>query len=196
MIKLITAPTTEPISLTEAKLHLKVDNSDDDTLISSLIKAARQSAENFTNRALSSQVLELILDDFPEKEIVLPRPPVETLTSIKYTNCEGVESTLDSHDYISFIEAEPAVIVPAYGKSFPYFTPYPKGAVKIRYTAGYKTSGTEARLIIPEAIKQALLLIIGSYYENREDLLSKGHILKSLPFGAEYLLYQFRIWSL
>jgi uncharacterized phiE125 gp8 family phage protein len=94
MIKLITAPKTEPISLVEAKLHLRVTTNDDDTLISSLIKAARQSAENFTNRALASQVLELILDDFPEKEIILPKPPVETVTSIKYTDCEGVESTL------------------------------------------------------------------------------------------------------
>ena len=190
MIKLITAPKTEPISLVEAKLHLRVTTNDDDTLISSLIKAARQSAENFTNRALASQVLELILDDFPEKEIVLPKPPVETVTSIKYTDCEGVESTLNIADYISFLEAEPAVIVPAYGGSFPYFNPYPKGAVKIRYTAGYKISGTEARLIIPEAIKQALLLIIGSYYENREDSQV------SIPTQAEYLLYQYRIWSL
>jgi len=194
-LKIITAAATEPISLTEAKLHLKVENIADDNLITMLIKASRQSAENFTHRALASQVLELVLDEFPENDIVLPRPPVESVTSVKYKDHEGTETTVSSADYIAFTDADPAVVVPAYSKYWPSFTPYPKGAVRVRYTAGYKTTGSDPNLIIPEAIKQGLLLAIGNYYENREDLLAKGHIPKSLPLGVEYLLYQYRVWD-
>ncbi len=193
-LKLITAATIEPVSLTEAKAHLRVTSTDEDTLIGIIIKAARQSAESMTRRSLASQVFELSLDDFPEEEIVLPMPPVESITSIKYKDSDGVETTWDSSKYV-FYNSEPAKIIPVYGEVFPSFTPYPAGAVKIRFTAGYKTSGTDISLIIPEAIKQALLLLIGSFYENREDLLSKGHIPKSLPFGVDALLYPYRIWG-
>jgi len=193
-LKLITAATIEPVSLTEAKAHLRVTSTDEDTLIDIIIKAARQSAESMTRRSLASQVFELSLDDFPEEEIVLPMPPVESITSIKYKDSDGVETTWDSSKYV-FYNSEPAKIIPVYGEVFPSFTPYPAGAVKIRFTAGYKTSGTDISLIIPEAIKQALLLLIGSFYENREDLLSKGHIPKSLPFGVDALLYPYRIWG-
>ncbi|HAS91524.1 MAG TPA: hypothetical protein DCS12_04545 [Clostridiales bacterium] len=193
-LKLITAATIEPVSLMEAKAHLRVTSTDEDTLIGIIIKAARQSAESMTRRSLASQVFELSLDDFPEEEIVLPMPPVESITSIKYKDSDGVETTWDSSKYV-FYNSEPAKIIPVYGEVFPSFTPYPAGAVKIRFTAGYKTSGTDISLIIPEAIKQALLLLIGSFYENREDLLSKGHIPKSLPFGVDALLYPYRIWG-
>ncbi|MFA5433133.1 MAG: head-tail connector protein [Candidatus Paceibacterota bacterium] len=193
-LKLITAATTEPISLTEAKAHLRVTSTDEDTLIGAIIKAARQSAESMTRRSLASQVFEIALDDFPEEEIILPMPPVESITSIKYKNSDGVETTWDSAKYV-FYNSEPAKIIPAYGEVFPSFTPYPAGAVKVRFIAGYKTSGADVSLVMPEAIKQALLLLIGSFYENREDLLSKGHIPKSLPFGVDALLYPYRIWG-
>ncbi len=193
-LKLITAATTEPISIAEAKDHLRVTSADEDALIGAIIKSVRQIAESITRRSLASQVFEIALDDFPEEEIILPMPPVESITSVKYKNSDGVETTWESSKYI-FYNSEPAKIIPAYGEVFPSFTPYPAGAVKVRFTAGYKTGGTDASLIIPEAIKQALLLLIGSFYENREDLLSKGHIPKSLPFGVEALLFPYRIWG-
>ena len=193
-LKLITAAAAEPISLTEAKNHLRITSTDDDSLISAIIKAARQSAESITRRSLASQVFEMALDDFPEEEIILPIPPVESVTNIKYKDSDGIETTWESSKYI-FYNSEPAKIIPAYGEVFPSFTPYPVGAVRIRFVAGYKTDGTDASLIIPDAIKHALLLLIGSFYENREDLLSKGHIPKSLPFGVDALLYPYRIWG-
>jgi len=195
-LKIITAPTVEPILIAEAKKHLRVISNDEDTLITSIIKVARQVAENFTHRAIASQTLEYIIDDFPEEVITLPMPPVESITSIKYKNSEGVETEWDNTKYIKFLDSEPAKIVPAYGESFPSFIPYPIGAVKIRYVAGYKTGGTDPNIIIPEAIKQALLLLIGHYFENREILLERGHIPKTIPFSAEALLYSYKIWDL
>ena len=192
-LKIITVPTTEPVSLTEAKLHLRVTSTADDTLITSIIKVARQHCEAITNRALASATFELVIDDFSKDKIVLPMAPVESITSIKYRDCNSIDTTLASTEYI-FYNSEPAVIIPDYGISFPSFTPYPTGAIKIRFVAGYKTTGTDASLLIPEAIKQAILLLIGHFYENREEYVI-GQTISKIPLAAEALLYPYRIWS-
>jgi len=193
-LKIITAPATELVTLTEAKKHLRVTDTVDDLLITSLIKVARQDCENFTNRALISTTFELILDDFPKKKIVLPMPPVESIISIKYKDCDSIETTIASTDYI-FYSNEPAIIMPDYGITWPSFTPYPIGAVKIRFVAGYKTTSSDSNLLLPEPIKQAILLLIGHYYENRE-AVNIGNIVNKLPFSVGSLLYPYRIWSL
>jgi len=196
-IKTITAPTAEPITLAEAKLHLKVDIDDDDDLIEGLITSARQYAESVTRRAIASATYELVLDDFPgfsDEEIVLPRPPLESVSSIKYTDYEGTETEWDSSNYVVY-EDEPAVIIPAYTEYYPDFTPYPKGAVKIRYVAGYKSGATDPNLILPQPIKQAMLLIITDMYENRGQLLDRGHIPKSTPIAVDNLLFSYRVFG-
>ncbi len=193
-LKIITAPTIEPLTLSEAKSQLRITHTDDDTLITSLIKVARQQAESITLRSLASAVYELSIDQFPIEEITLPLPPVEAITSIKYKNSDGVEATLDSDQWI-FYNSEPAIIIPAYGKTWPTFNPFPVGAVTIRFTAGYKTSGDNPDLIIPEEIKQALRLLVANYYEYREDLLTRGHIPKTVPFGVNALLSAYRLFT-
>ena len=164
----------------------------EDTLLENLIKVARQHCENFTGRALASQTLELVMDDFPCDKIELPMPPVKLIESIKYTDSDGDEVEWDDGNYI-FYNSEPAIIIPAYGISWPTFTPYEIGAVKIRFVAGYEISLTDASLIIPEPIRQAMLLLIGHLYENREE--TTGETLKNIPMGIQSLLYPYRIWS-
>ena len=192
-LKIITAPTTEPVSLAEAKLHLKVDTGDDDTLISTLVTASRETAEVFTGRALATQVLEYILDSFPScsDTIYLPMPPLETLASIKYKDCQGVEAEWDSSNYVVDSESMPARVTSAYGKYFPDFTPYPVSSVRIRFTAGYKSGGPDS-LKIPEQINQALKLLIGHFYENRESVVV-GTVANKVPFTVEALLYPYRV---
>jgi len=192
-LKIITAPTLEPVSLTEAKAHLRVTNTDSDTLITSLIKVARQHCEAITNRALASATYELIMDTFPDK-IVLPMSPVESVTSIKYTDSDSIETTLAATEYILYT-SEPAIIIPGYDVSWPSFTEYPAGAVKVRYLAGYRAASTDASLHIPEAIKQAILLLIAHFYENREEVVTGMTMVAKLPIGIDALLYPFRIWS-
>jgi hypothetical protein len=85
----------------------------------------------------------------------------------------------------------PARITLAYGKYFPDFTPYPVSSVRIRYTAGYRSGGPDS-LKIPEEIKQALKLLIGHFYENRESVVV-GTVANKVPFSAEALLYPFRV---
>lgn len=194
-LKIITPATTEPVSLAEAKLHLRVTADTDNTLITNLIKTARQHAENYAGRALASQTLELVLDNFPCcyvdnspcGYIELPMPPVTSVTSVKYKNSDGIEATWDTAEYI-FYDKEPAIITLAFNKSWPSFTPYPAGAVKVRYVAGYTTN-------IPEPIRQAMLLLIATLYENREDIIV-GQPAVKLPFGVQALLYPYKIFTL
>ena len=192
-LKVITSPTTEPVTLAEAKLHLKVDTDEDDALISTLVTASRETAEVFTGRSLATQVLEYILDGFPIEAdtIYLPRPPLETITSIKYKDFQAVETEWDGQNYVVDGESMPARVTLAYGKYFPDFTPYPVSSVRIRFTAGYKTGGPDS-LKMPEQINQALKLLIGHFYENRESVVV-GTVANKVHFSVEALLYPYRV---
>jgi len=91
--KVITAVTAEPVSLADAKLHLRLDDiggsHPHDALVTSLISSAREFAEHYTGRALAQQTLEVALDSFPNGDTIdLPRPPVASVTSIKYDDSD------------------------------------------------------------------------------------------------------------
>ena len=186
-LKTITAVSTEPVTLSEVKAHLRVDSILDDTLITSLITVAREYIENFTKRALATQTLELILDSFPNAEYIdLPLSPLQSVTSVKYKDSSGNETTLGSSGYIVNTDFLPGKIILAYGCSWPTFTPYPTGAIRIKYVAGHETNNP-----VPISIKQAMLLLIGHLYENREATNIKE--LKEVPFAVNALLYPYKI---
>lgn len=160
-LKLITAPAAEPLSLAEAKLHLRVDHADEDTLITALIVAARGCAEHETGRALVTQTWELVLDAFPEA-FVLRKPPIASVTSVKYIDpATGAEQTLDLADTLLDEISEPGYLVPAYGKAWPEARAT-ANAVRVRYVCGYGNAAA-----VPAAIKQWMLLAIGTMYEQR-----------------------------
>jgi len=93
-LKLKTVPAIEPITLEEAKLHLKVDSADDNTLISGLITTARELAEKETKRAFITQVWQMFFDEAPD-EIEIPKPPLQSVESIKAIS--EVESYVDEN---------------------------------------------------------------------------------------------------
>lgn len=182
MIKII-GVTAEPITLEEAKLHVRVDGSLEDTLIDGLITAAREYCENYTGRSFASQSIEYFLNAFPSGGIDLPRKPIDEVTSICYKDQDGVETALvEGVDYI--LDVDSARIALPYGKVWPSFTPYPLSPIKIEYSAG----GTAS---IPGPVKTAMLLLIGHWYENREAVLT-GSISKQIEFSTKALLDQYR----
>lgn len=188
-LSIITPVLDEPITLIEAKNHLRVDEilTEDDMLITSLITVAREWCENFTRRALGAQVLELVLDDFPYKDYIeIPRPPLQSVESIKYKDSDGQEFLFSSADYAVNTDSEPGIIAKGYWNEWPTFVPYPSGAVRIRYTAGYTVEN------IPKSIKQAMLLLIGHLYEHREAVSTERHI-EEVPFAVKSLLMPYRI---
>jgi uncharacterized phiE125 gp8 family phage protein len=185
---LVTPPAQEPVSLAEAKAHLRVDTADDDALIQALIVAAREHVEHITRRALITQSWDLILDAFPAGEIVMPRPPLQSVTSITYRLQDGTAVTLDPANYVVDAKSEPGRVVLVPGKSWPSEELYPASSVVIRYTAGYGDPGA-----VPVAIKQAILLLVGHWYENRE-AAAVGHTVIQLPMTVDALLWPYRVW--
>jgi uncharacterized phiE125 gp8 family phage protein len=191
-LKLITAPAAEPVSASEAKSHMRVDTTADDTYIGTLITVARQNVENHLRRALINQTWELVLDEFPAGVFRLPKPPLVSVTSIKYTDEDAVEATFSSANYLVDTDTEPGRVVLKNGVSWPAVTLKEAGAVRVRYVAGYGAAGSN----VPQAIRQAILLVIGSLYENREDVLvAQGVTVTTLPFGVEALLASYRVYG-
>lgn len=202
-LKLQTAATLLPVSLAEAKLHLRVDVTDDDALITSLIGAATLDAEHLMGRAVMPQKWQLMLDSFIQQPPVqhyqvvssvqaldLQRPPVTGVDSIKYVNSSGVLTTVDPSVY-QFVSGSDytARVVPAYGQSWPTPRLQPE-AVQIVFSCGYADAAS-----VPEPIKAWIKLRIGGLYENRESVVIDTRVaMIQTPFDS--LLDRYRTWLL
>lgn len=190
-IKRITAPAIEPITLSEAKVHLRVEHSADDALITAMIVAARERAEAETGRALITQTWEVVLDSFPAGAIELPRPPVVSIVSVKYTGTDQLEKTWGAGNYVLDADSMPGYCLPAYGGQWPVDALWDStNAVRVRFTCGY---GATADLV-PASIKSWMYLKLGGLYEYREAFIS-GTITAELP-GRFWpsLLDDYRTW--
>jgi uncharacterized phiE125 gp8 family phage protein len=162
---LFTGPTDEPLTVQEAKDWARITESEDDDLVQGLIRAARCHVEQLTGRALLTQTWDLYLDCFPW-QIDVPRPPLQSVTSIKYIDTEGVLQTLASSEYTVDAKSEPGRIVPAYGKVWPS-TRYEPNAVQVRFVAGYGLEALDIDARAPE-LRQAIGVLVGTMYEQRE----------------------------
>lgn len=185
-------PAIEPITLTELKLHLRVDGTDEDTLIESLLTVARAHCESFTRRQFITATLVLNLDKFPSDEVILlPYPPIQSpLTSVKYYDADGTQQTLTvTTDYVVDVASEPGRLMPAYGKSWPT-TREIMNAVEITYKAGYGLKTAD----VPEGLKAAIKLLATHLYERREAVSEKS--LNVVPLAIESLLWQYRVMEL
>jgi len=171
-LRLVTAPTVEPVTLSEAKQHLRVTDDADNAYITNLIVAARQAVESGESwsleRSLINSTWRLTLDGFAARVSVieLPRPPVASITSITYDDAANVAQTMASNRYRLLSDAEPARVMPVYNDEWPEAISYP-GSVRITYVSGYGATAAT----VPQAIKQAVLLLVGDMYENRESIL-------------------------
>lgn len=193
-IKLKTAPVKYPISLKEAKNHLRVglDWTDDDDYIDTLIASATQSVEQFLHRRLITQTWYYYLMEWPDKSnIVLPFGKLQSVTSIKYKDDTGAESTWDSGEYIVDIDSDPGEVVLGYDEVYPTVTLYPSNPITIEFVCGYGTPGSD----VENAIRHAIKLTISDLYENRETMVITGGIsLIELPTIIN-LLTPFKIFG-
>jgi len=179
----VVAVVTVAASDFSADAVVSVGDTTEDNDLGRLISAAREYCEKYTGKAWATQTIELYLDYWPDT-IVLPCPPLQSVTSIKYKDSDGTETTLDTSLYIVDTDGWTGRIVPAYNTAWPTFTPYPVNPIKVRYVAGYTA--------IPASLKQAMLLLIGHWYENREAVLI-GSISKTIEFALNALLSQHRV---
>lgn len=157
-----TPPVSEPVSLVDMKLHLKVDVVDDDALITSQIVTARKWVEFYCNKSIPPQTLTSKFDSFPNSDckFLLPQSPVISVIYIKYIDDQGVLQTLDDSLYSVDVNNVPARVEPVYGESWPS-TRSVMNSVSIEYVAGQSVVDTD--------IVHAVKLLVGSLYLAREN---------------------------
>lgn len=160
-LQLKTAPTVEPVTLDEAKLHLRVDGADEHTLITDLIMGARQLAERETKRAFITQTWEMFLDYAPP-EIEIPKPPLQSVVEITVFDEDGGEALVDNTTYIvdPSQNSRGRVKVKS-GLGWPSHREF--ASFRIEFKAGYGDAATD----VPQALKQKLLQMIAYLYDNR-----------------------------
>lgn len=200
--KVVTAATTEPVSLADARLHLRLsdDETAEDTLIDGLISAAREYAEHYTGRALAQQTLEMALDAFPavdrravvvqsdDLSIVLAQPPVQTVSSITYVDPLGATQTLATSAYALSQYGESRRVNLAGGATEWPQTKAVADAVQIQYVTGAAD--------VPRAARAAILLLVGHLFENRQEaVVDLRAAAVQIPLGAKALLDTLTVWS-
>ena len=186
-LTLTSAPALTPLSVAEAKAHLRVTHADDDAYITTLVDVATRHLDarhGTLNRALITQSWRLRIDEFPRCwpfAIELPWPPLQSVASVKYLDPDGVEQTLAGAEYT--VEASKFVgrILLGYGKSWPAIRCVP-GAVRIEFTAGFGTAGAD----VPAPIRQAMLMFIAHLYETRS-------VDAEMPRAIDALVSPFRL---
>lgn len=188
-LKLITPPSGEILTLAEAKSFLRVDHSDDDALIGTLIKAARlriEGPEGKLNAAFLTQTWDLILDSFPPNEIMLPLHPVQSVDEIVYFDDDGVETTQDPSSYYLDEISKPQYVIPMSDTTWPSVLDA-ANAMRVRFTVGFPwDSGEGIADNVPEPVKIAVMQLVLHWYDRRALAVDVGSILEPPEF----------VWSL
>ena len=185
-----TGPAVEPVTLSEAKAHLRVDTSDDDTYITGLVRAAREWVEEYLDRTLVNTQWVMRFDKFPPDgthDIELPRPPIvasgtATAVTLTFTYENGTTATYGTSSYRVDRASTPGAVKTLYGQTWPPHL-QDDNAISVTWWAGYGASGTD----VPAAIRHAMLMLVAFWYDNRSTVLV-GSISKQLEFAVESLL--------
>ena len=183
-----TGPAVEPLTVAEAKLHLRVDISDDDVFIGTLITAAREWVEAYLDRTLITTQLILRAAEFPTEELELARPPMvasgtATAVVITYTLADTTTATLSTALYRVDRTSTPGNVAPIINGTWPSDVIEDANAVAVTYWAGYGPTSAS----VPATIRHAMLMLIGHWYEQRSAVLT-ATISKPLEFAVESLL--------
>lgn len=189
-ISLVSGPAAEPLTVAELKLHLRIGIDDEDALLASFITAARTHIEIITQRSLVTQTWDYWLDRFPtQRRIELPRPPLQSVTGIYYIPDGASEATFAEDNYL--VDAPFGAVCLGLNASWPGDLLQAVNGVRIRFVAGYGSAGAD----VPEPLRQAIRILAGDFYENRENaVVGQGVNVLSIPTGVLYLCQAYRIW--
>ena len=209
-LKIDTAWTTSAVATSDQKSFMRVDFSDDDSLIAELIKASQNVIETYINRAITTQTLSLFLDRLPfysdvklqegvftapdleynSNYIVLPKPPVASVTHVKYYDNDDTASTFAATNYYVDTISNQARVVLKTGSSWPTVAETRNAnAYEIKYVAGYGGASD-----VPEPIVQAIKVLTTHLYENREAVTSLS--VNSIPYTIGALLQPYKVQRL
>jgi uncharacterized phiE125 gp8 family phage protein len=183
----LVAAAGAPVTVAECRAHCHVDLPDEDALILRWINTATKHIERIESTRLITSTWTLSLDLWPAStadnkfaSVEFPIWPIQSVGEVRYIDVSGAQQVWDEDNY-SFTTGKPARLTPAYGVIYPTLQIVP-GAVEIDLVAGY--GGPDA---VPEDIKQAIYLMVGHFFRNRE-AATEGSELKEIPLGVESLL--------
>ena len=172
MLRVLSQHIIEPVSLEAVKEHLRISFSDEDNFLTSLITKVREYVEIYLNQSLAVKQYELILDDLPEDGFNLPFTPIISIDTMQYGFDEEEERIDIGYRYSSSSNR-------LFFDSSVIRISEPLDAFRCVFTAGMNK--------IPKRIEQAILMMIGYWYENREEVLINVNFVR-LPYGAKMLL--------
>ena len=177
-------PEAEPVTLVEAKQHLRIDHESEDGLLAGLIRAAREDVEASCGVALIDQAWRKTLDRLPRSSTVpLRRHPLKAITAVTVYGSDGEASLVDPTDYRIDAEARPARLhflkVPPIGAAM--------NGIEIDFTAGFGEAGTD----VPDLLKRAILLLVAHWYEFRAEVSAAAQPV-SYPHGYDRLIAPWR----
>lgn len=183
---LTSGPAIEPVSVDEAKAHLRVDGASEDALIASLILTSRLHIEAALGLALIEQGWRLVLDAWPRDGVVkIPLSPVASLTQVRVRNAAGAMEPVGAGNYVAVLVGRPQRIVRTNG-AWP-IPAVPAAGIEIEFTAGFGAAAAD----VPAPIRQALLLLIAHWYEHR-DPFEIGAPQTGIPSAVSRLLNPYR----
>ena len=184
----VAGPAVEPVTLAEAKAHLRVDVADDDALISAIIRSAREFCEEYLDRTLVHTQWTMRFDRFPPSSLTpveLPRPPMATAgtataTVLTYTLETQGTATMSTASYRVDRNSTPGTIKPLYAQTWPPHL-MDDNTISVTWWGGYGADGTS----VPAAIRSAMLMLCSHLYEHRT-AVAPG--MSEVPFGVKALL--------
>jgi len=185
---LVTPPSAEPLTLAEAKTHLRLETSADDAYVTRLITAARVHVEGETRRTLIEQTRRMMVPTFPPGAEPLRLRPLPFLLAVKlsYLADDDVETDTEIVSPRYGASKDDPWVIPPIGQDWPTDLAEREDAVRVDFKCGYGPAGTD----VPETLRQAMLLVIGSLYENRETEVI-GTISSALTFSLDALMERY-----
>ncbi len=220
-----TEPTNLPLTLGEVKASLDISDSDEtqDANLIATLRACTKACERYTRRTFITTTWTLFMDRFPGKRlpwwdgvremadteltdlteaIIMPRPPLLTISSIKAHKQDGTTTTVTAADYIVDTASEPGRVALKATKTWPTGALRSINGVEVEYTAGYGPTGSD----VEAPIREALLLCIGEVHGNREGAPAKFEKVgessisrfgpEDIPVPARGLLGSYKVWKL
>ncbi len=189
-LKPLTPPVAEPVSEADAMAHLRLETSGESALIARLITVARMQVETWTGRALITQSWRWSLDRWPAGRagiLTIPKPPLQSVDQILLFDGQGQAAVWDQQNYEVDAGNDSARLIPRTGVLPP--SPGRRAAgIAIDFSCGYGAVGTD----IPAPIRQAILMLIAHYYENRE-LAAPATGMAPVPQGPAALLAPYKV---
>lgn len=185
-------PSSEPVTTSLLKSHLRLNTTAEDSLLSMYITSARETFENLTQRSCLTTTWRLHLDAFPRNVIRLPMAPLQSVTSVTYYDSNDNLVTWDAANYSVDTAREPGRIVPKmWFPDWRFFSVFPPLSYKrspkiiVEFVAGWTTD------TIPTVVKQGILLLAAHYFENRAE--GQATDLKELPHGFQHIVSQYSL---